>query len=276
VTHSKPFDTSFVNKGNFLTMDLQIKNRTFIVCGATAGFGKATAISLMNEGAKVIGIARKQEGLDQMSANYKRRFIPLKGNITTSDTINQTVNLALQHKISGILINAGGPPAKLFEETRLSDWDEAYRNLLRWKVELTQKLLPHFKEQQYGRVVYIESSSVKQPYENLVLSTSLRLSVVGMMKTVSQEVSGQNINFNMIAPGSHDTAAINRLIEKKSQMTNQDFDTTKEAFINAIPAGKFGNPSYLGNLAAWLLSPMAEFVTGQVYALEGGAVKSTM
>jgi 3-oxoacyl-[acyl-carrier protein] reductase len=59
-------------------------------------------------------------------------------------------------------------------------------------------------------------------------------------------------------------------------MTNQDFDTTKEAFINAIPAGKFGNPSYLGNLAAWLLSPMAEFVTGQIYALEGGAVKSTM
>lgn len=257
-------------------MDLQIKNQTFIVCGATAGFGQATAKALMNEGAKVIGIARKQDGLDQMAATYKKRFIPLKGNITTSDTINQSANLAQEHKISGILINAGGPPAKLFEETRLSDWDEAYRNLLRWKVELTQKLLPHFKEQQYGRVVFIESSSVKQPYENLVLSTSLRLSVVGMMKTVSQEVSGQNINFNMIAPGSHDTAAINRLIEKKSQMSSQDFETTKEAFINAIPAGKFGNPEYLGNLAAWLLSPLAEFATGQVYALEGGAVKSTL
>ena len=100
-------------------MDLQIKNQTFIVCGATAGFGQATAKALMNEGAKVIGIARKQDGLDQMAATYKKRFIPLKGNITTSDTINQAANLAQEYKISGILINAGGPPAKLFEETRL-------------------------------------------------------------------------------------------------------------------------------------------------------------
>jgi len=257
-------------------MDLQIKNQTFIVCGATAGFGKATAIALMNDGAKVIGIARQQDGLDEIKTNYKRKFIPVKGNITTSDTINRVISLATEHKVSGVLVNAAGPPAKLFEETRLSDWDDAYRNLLRWKVELTQKLLPHFKEQGYGRVVYIESSSVKQPYENLVLSTSLRLSVVGMMKTVSQEVSGQNINFNMIAPGSHNTAAINRLIEKKCQLTGQGFDETKAAFIDAIPAKQLGDPDKLGTLAAWLLSPLSEFVTGQVYTLEGGAVKSTL
>ncbi len=257
-------------------MDLHINNHTFIVCGATAGFGRTTAEALIKDGACVIGIARQQSGLDQMTSLYKEKFIPLKGNITTSETINQVAAIAVDKDISGILVNAGGPPAKLFEETRLSDWDEAYRNLLRWKVELTQKLLSHFKNKQYGRFVFIESSSVKQPYENLVLSTSLRLSVVGMMKTVSQEVSGQNINFNMIAPGSHDTAAINRLIEKKANMTGQDFESTKTAFIDAIPAKQFGNPEYLGNLAAWLLSPLAEFVTGQVYAIEGGAVKSTL
>ncbi|MBS2210578.1 SDR family oxidoreductase [Carboxylicivirga mesophila] len=257
-------------------MNLQIKNHTFIVCGATSGFGQATATALMNDGAKVIGIARKQDGLDQMKAVYKSKFIAVKGDITSSDTINRVASLANEHDIDGILINAGGPPAKLFEETRLSDWDDAYRNILRWKVELTQKLLPHFRTKHYGRVVYVESSSVKQPYENLVLSTSLRLSVVGMMKTVSQEVSGQNINFNMVAPGSHNTPAINRLIEKKSQMTGQEFEKTKLAFIDAIPAKQLGNPAHLGTLAAWLLSPMAEFVTGQVYTLEGGAVKSTL
>ncbi len=257
-------------------MDLGIKNQTFLVCGCTAGFGLATTEALINDGARVIGVARKQEGLDGLKAKYKSSFIPLTGNITSSETINKAAKLAEEENISGVLVNAAGPPAKLFEETRLSDWDEAYRNLLRWKVELTQKLLPHFKNKGYGRVVYIESSSVKQPIENLVLSTSLRLSVVGMMKTVSQEVSGQNINFNMIAPGSHDTAAINRLIEKKSQLTGQDFDSAKEAFIDNIPAKQFGNPNYLGNLASWLLSPMAEYVTGQVYAIEGGAVKSTL
>jgi 3-oxoacyl-[acyl-carrier protein] reductase len=257
-------------------MNLNIKNHTFIVCGATAGFGRATAIALMNDGAKVIGIARQQEGLDKLQADYKHNFIAMKGDITTPDNINKVVSLAHEHQIDGILINAGGPPAKLFEETRLSDWDDAYRNILRWKVELTQKLIPHFKSKRYGRIVYIESSSVKQPIENLVLSTSLRLAVVGMMKTVSQEVAGQNINFNMIAPGSHNTAAINRLIDKKAQLNNQDFETTKEAFIDAIPAKQFGRADYLGSLATWLLSPMAEFVTGQVYAIEGGAVRSTL
>jgi len=257
-------------------MDLQIKKHTFIVCGATAGFGLATTKALMNEGAYVIGIARQQEGLDKLKSQNKKLFASIKGDITTSETINKVVSLAVDKDISGILVNAGGPPAKLFEETRLSDWDDAYRNILRWKVELTQKLLPHFKNKQYGRFVYIESSSVKQPYENLVLSTSLRLAVVGMMKTVSQEVSGQNICFNTIAPGSHDTAAINRLIEKKRQTSGQDFESTKASFIDVIPAKQLGNPEYLGNLAAWLLSPMAEFVTGQVYALEGGAVKSTL
>jgi len=257
-------------------MDLNIKNQIFIVCGVTSGFGKATAQALMHEGATVIGIARQQEGLDEMLTQHDKLFIAVKGDITTTETINKVVGLAVDQNVSGILINSAGPPAKTFEETRLSDWDDAYRSLLRWKIELTHKLLPHFKRKQYGRLVYIESSSVKQPYENLVLSTSLRLAVVGMMKTVSQELSGQSICLNVIAPGSHDTAAINRLIEKKSQISGDDFASTKTAFIDAIPAKQLGNPSYLGNIAAMLLSPMAEFITGQVYALEGGAIKSTL
>ncbi len=257
-------------------MDLGIKNQTFLVGGCTAGFGLATARSLLNDGARIIGVARKQEGLNKLKTEYKGSFIPLTGDITSSETINTAVKLAKEENIKGALINAGGPPAMSFEETRLSDWDETYRNLLRWKVELTQKLLPHFKAQQYGRVVYIESSSVKQPYENLVLSTSLRLAVVGMMKTVSQEISGQNINFNIIAPGSHDTSAINRLIEKKSKITGQDFESVRQGFIDNIPAKTFGNPDHLGKLAAWLLSPLAEFVNGQVYGIDGGAIKSTL
>jgi len=257
-------------------MDLQLKNKAFLVCGVTAGFGRATAENLLADGARVIGVARQQAGLSELQKIYGDRFIPLQGDITNSDVINQAVTLAETEKISGILVNAGGPPAKLFEETRLSDWDDAYRNILRWKVELTQKLLPHFKKQNYGRVVYIESSSVKQPYENLVLSTSLRLAVVGMMKTVAQEIGGHHITFNTIAPGSHDTAAINRLIEKKSQMTGNSFAETRQQFIENIPVGHFGKPQHLGSLATWLLSPLADFVTGQVYALEGGAVKSTL
>lgn len=257
-------------------MDLQINNQTFIVCGATSGFGKGTAESLMTEGAQVIGIARNHDKLDEMASKWTTQFQPVQGDITQSENIDKIVMLAKENKISGILVNAGGPPALSFEETTLEYWDDAYKNLLRWKVELTQKLLPLFKAQNYGRLVYIESSSVKQPIENLVLSTSLRLAVVGMVKTLSQEVSGQNITFNIVAPGSHATPAIERLIKKKSENEGISYDQAHKNWINNIPSGFMGNPDYLGSMATWLLSPLSEFVTGQVYAIEGGSVKSTL
>ena len=257
-------------------MDLQIAKQSFLICGATSGFGKGTAKALMNEGSKVIGVARSTEGLDRMRTEYGDLFTPIQGDITTTTTINQVVSKAKDMNISGALINAGGPPAMSFEETKLEDWDNAYRNLLKWKVEITKKLLPLFKSQKYGRLVYIESSSVKQPIENLVLSTSLRLSVVGMVKTLSQEIAGQNITFNIIGPGSHATPAIERLIKKKSEIQGIPFEKAHADWIENIPAKQMGNPDYLGSLAAWLLSPLAEFVTGQVYTLEGGSVKSTL
>ena len=257
-------------------MDLHVKGQSFLVCGATSGFGKGTATALMDEGAKVIGVARSNDKLLEMKNTYGEQFIPLQGDITQSEAIDNAVKYASKNKISGALVNAGGPPAKGFEETEISDWDDAYRSLLRWKVEFTQKLLPVFKENRYGRLVYIESSSVKQPIENLVLSTSLRLAVVGMMKTLSQEVAGQNITFNVIAPGSHATPAIERLIKKKSEVLGITYAEARAAWIDNIPAKQLGNPDHLGSLAAWLLSPLAEYVTGQVYALEGGNVKSTL
>lgn len=257
-------------------MDLQIHNQTFLVCGATSGFGKGTAVALMNEGSRVIGVARNGDKLEEMSTTYGDQFISLQGDITLPGTVDEAVQLAAQEKISGALINAGGPPAKGFAETELSDWDEAYGSLLRWKVDITQRLLPIFRGSGYGRLVYIESSSVKQPIENLVLSTSLRLAVVGMVKTVSQEIAGSNITCNIVAPGSHATPAIERLIEKKRAIEGITYDEAFQAWVNNIPVKMLGNPDHLASLAAWLLSPLSEYVTGQVYALEGGNVKSTL
>jgi 3-oxoacyl-[acyl-carrier protein] reductase len=103
-------------------------------------------------------------------------------------------------------------------ETNLDDWDTAYNSLLRWKVELIKALLPTFQNQNYGRIVFIESMSVKQPVANLVLSNSLRLAVVGFVKTLSQEVSKDGITVNILAPGFHDTPAAQRLFVKRSEV----------------------------------------------------------
>ena len=95
--------------------------------------------------------------------------------------------------MNGILVNAGGPPAKSFLETELSDWDDAYPENIKMESGITKKFLPVFEEQKYGRFVFIESESVKQPIRNLVLSTSLRSAVVGFVKTLSQEVAAKGI-----------------------------------------------------------------------------------
>ncbi|NJK85940.1 MAG: SDR family NAD(P)-dependent oxidoreductase [Bacteroidales bacterium] len=130
-------------------------------------------------------------------------------------------------KVDGILVNAGGPPAKSFHETTLEDWDEAYKKLLRWKVELVKSFLPGMMAQQYGRFLFIESAAIKQPLENLVLSTSLRLSVAGFVKTLSQEIPLSGITFNILAPGYHYTPAVERLVRKKSENENISFEEAR-------------------------------------------------
>jgi 3-oxoacyl-[acyl-carrier protein] reductase len=175
-----------------------------------------------------------------------------------------------------MVVNAGGPPAKMVLETTLEDWDKAYHSILRWKVALTQAIVPKMVDAGYGRIVYIESVSVKQPVENLVLSTSLRLAVVGMVKTLSQEIATTGVTLNILGPGSHNTPAINRLYTKKAEQTGLPFDQVKEMGIQQIPVGMLGEASDFAGLAIWLLSPQSKFITGQTITIDGGAVKGIM
>jgi 3-oxoacyl-[acyl-carrier protein] reductase len=155
----------------------------------------------------------------------------------------------------------------------MNDWDTAYYSLFRWKVELTKMLLPKFREQGYGRILYLESSSVKQPIENLVLSTSLRLGIVGFAKTLSEETADIGVTVNILAPGFHDTQALNRLLAKKAESGNISEDEAKNKFIQKIKVGKLGNPDELASIAVWLLSEESGYITGQTISVDGGVIK---
>jgi len=256
-------------------MDLDIKEKKFIVCGATSGFGQAIAKQLMQEGAHVIAVARNEEKLKEFQDAYKLQMEILIGDITQSATIKKLTDLTKGNAISGILVNASGPPAKTFVETSMEDWDEAYRQLVRWKIEITKAFLPIFLKQAYGRFLYIESSAVKQPLENLVLSTSLRLSVVGFVKTVAQEIPDKGITFNVLAPGYHNTPAAERLVVKKAENLKISKKEARSLIQNAIPMKRMGDVDHFASLAVWLLSPLSDYITGQVYTIDGGTVKST-
>ena len=175
-----------------------------------------------------------------------------------------------------MVVNAGGPPAKTVLETTLDDWDTAYKSILRWKVEITQALVPAMMANKYGRILYVESASVKQPLENLVLSNSLRVAVVGMVKTLSQEIAKSGVTLNILGPGSHNTPAINRIYKKKSEQTGLSFEEVKKSAIQQIPVGALGEADDFASLALWLLSPMSRYITGETITVDGGSVKSML
>jgi len=253
-------------------MDLNIKDQLFVVCGATSGFGAAVLSNLIADGAKVIAIARGQENLSNLHKQYPKAVETLCADITQSASIKQLLEKIGNRKLSGIFINAGGPPAMKTLETTLNDWDNAYHQLLRWKVELTQALVPLMMNENYGRMVFLESASVKQPIDNLVLSTSLRLSVVGFIKTLSQEIAESGVTLNIIGPGYHETPAIKRLLDKKAKQENISTEEAKDKIASGIRMKRMGNPEDLGQLATWLLSPSSAYITGQTISVDGGQI----
>lgn len=257
-------------------MDFQLNEQLFIIGGATSGFGKAIATALLKEGAYIIAVARGEEKLLTLKATAPDKITILAGDLSQPVVLTHLIELVGNRTIHGIVVNAGGPPAKTVLETTLEDWDNAYQLLLRWKVALTHSFVPKMIKNGYGRIVYIESVTVKQPIENLVLSNSLRVAVVGMVKTLSQEIAKSGVTLNIMGPGSHNTPAIDRIYKKKSEQTGLPFEEVKAAAIQQIPVGVLGEAADFASLALWLLSPLSRFVTGQTITLDGGSVKGIL
>lgn len=257
-------------------MNLNLKGGLFVVTGSTSGFGKSIAEQLIREGAHVIINARGEDKLEVLHKKYPDQTDILPGDITSDAVISQLLRMVHGKKLHGIVINAGGPPAKSFINTEISDWDNAYEKLLRWKVKLTQELIEKFQEQKYGRFLYIESAAVKQPIENLILSNSLRMAVVGFVKTLSQEVAHLGITLNILAPGYHATPAMERLFANKSLLLGISPDDARKEFEKETKVGHLGDPDDFASLAVWLLSSHSKFITGQTISVDGGLIKASM
>jgi 3-oxoacyl-[acyl-carrier protein] reductase len=191
-------------------MDLKLENLKYLVTGASSGLGQAVAKTLLDNKAHVLVTARNKNALERLKSAYPDKVTVLAEDVTNQQFISQ-LKKALPEDLYGVFINAGGPPAATIPETSMKDWDNAYQLVLRWKVELSKSILPKFKKNKRGRFLFSESASVNGPIPNLVLSNSFRMAVVGYMKTMVKEVSHEDITANVIAPGYHETSAIDRL-----------------------------------------------------------------
>ena len=257
-------------------MNLGINNQLFIVCGATAGLANGIALHLLADGAKIIAIGRDEKKLEKFKNIKSDHIETLAGDITKPETINHLFNLVGTRQVHGIVINASGPPAGNFSSITINQWDDAYNSLIRWEVDITKRITAHMQTFNYGRVLYIESASVKQPIDNLVLSNSLRMAIVGMVKTVALENCQSGITYNIIAPGHHNTHAVNRLYAKKAEIEQISIEEAKQQTLDKFPMKRMGEPENFGALGAWILSQYADYNTGQVFYVDGGTIKASL
>lgn len=255
-------------------MDLGLKDKVAFVAASSQGLGKAVALELAKEGARVIINGRKKESLEKTKQELEQQtggqVLALVGDLSVPGDRKQIIDEALKAygSIDILVTNTGGPPSGKFESFAEEDWDNAYKTLLASAVGLINGFLPGMKEKHSGRIIAITSQAVKQPVNNLILSNSVRASVAGLIKTLSNEVAQYSITVNSVMPGYTETDRLKHLTEN-----NPSFESSAKA---EIPLGRFGKPEEFAAAVTFLASERAGFITGVSLAVDGGWVKSLL
>ncbi|WP_078393576.1 SDR family oxidoreductase [Shouchella patagoniensis] len=262
-------------------MDLKLTGKSVIVMAASKGLGKATAELFAHEGAKVViasrderELSRAVEEIKKSTNNHAVEYHVC--DVTNKEEIKAVVAFAKEkHGTVDVLVNnSGGPPAGTFNQFDDEDWQKAYElNLLSY-IRAIREVLPHMREQGGGHIVNFASSSIKQSLDNLLLSNTFRAGVVGLAKSLAQELSQDNILINTLGPGRIATGRVESLDRTKAERNGVTYEEIKEAEEYAIPMRRYGHPAEFARQAVFLCSGANTYVTGQALLVDGGLVKA--
>jgi 3-oxoacyl-[acyl-carrier protein] reductase len=242
-------------------MELGLRGRTAIVCGASSGLGLASAEALADEGANVAMFARRREQLDR-DAN-RIGALAVRGDVTNAADLERLVSTTLE-AFGGIDIlvwNSGGPPATKASEITDEQLESAFELLLQPAVRLVRLALPHLRQSTAGRIVLITSATVKEPTPHLALSNALRPGLTGWAKTLARELGPDNITVNCVAPGRIDTP-------RMTELYGEDGPPAEE--LAQIPLGRMGSPREFGDVVCFVASDKASYITGTTVLVDGG------
>ncbi|MFX1390106.1 MAG: SDR family oxidoreductase [Promethearchaeota archaeon] len=265
-------------------MKLGLENKVALVLASSKGLGLACAKEFYKEGAHVVICSRAKENLDHAkesieilkSINPDNKVISFVVDLMEEDMIKDLVKKTLSEfgKIDILVHNAGGPPSGPIDAITKEDWKNSIELNLQSFIRITDLVIPIMKKQKSGRIIAITSVSVKQPLNNLVLSNTTRLGVVGFAKTLANEYGKYNILVNVVCPGPTLTDRMKELINKTVQDTGKSYEEVEKTWIDPIPLGRLGKPEELANLVVFLASEKASYITGTVLQVDGGFVKS--
>jgi len=261
-------------------MDLNLHGKQAIVCGSTQGIGKATAIELALLGASVTLIARNeaklQETVTELNTEQEQQHDYLVADFTQPDVLTHKIQAYVQQKLAvHILVNnTGGPAGGPILEASLQDFTQALASHLLCNHILAQAVVPLMKKAQYGRIINIISTSVKQPLPGLGVSNTTRGAVANWAKTLSYELAADGITVNNILPGATVTARHTSLIQAKAEKTGQPIAAIEADMLKNIPAGRFGEAKEVAAAAAFLATPAAAYINGVSIQVDGGRVST--
>jgi len=241
-------------------MDLGIRGRTAIVAAASSGLGKATAMELAAEGARVSINARNEEELrraaDEIHSVTGAEILPIVGDVTNENHVRRLV-LETRNTFGSVDIlvaNAGGPPAGFFDDFTAEHYREALELNLISTINLCREAVPHMRERHWGRIVAITSIAAKQPVDNLILSNTSRAGVLGFMKSLSQQLASDGITVNTLCPGYHSTERLKSLAASTAQKEGVTVEEVYARWAASTPMNRIGDPKEFAAVAAFLCS----------------------
>ncbi len=263
-------------------MNLELSGKTAIVSAGSKGLGKAIALGLAAEGARVAICSRSPDNLSQAAQEIQTKtgtdVLAIPVDVVKPDAITNFVDLVVQRlgKIDILVNNAGGPPMGAFADFEDEDWEGAFNLTFMSVVRFVRAVLPHMPTTGGGRIINVTSTSVKQPLEGLLLSNSIRPAVIGLAKSLANEFAPKNILVNNICPGSIFTDRIKDNVAAQKRSTGQTEESIMAAYEAKIPLGRLGQPAELADLAVFLASPRAAYITGATIQVDGGLIRYIM
>jgi 3-oxoacyl-[acyl-carrier protein] reductase len=262
-------------------MDLGLKGKVALVCGASQGIGYAAAEEFVREGASVAICSRDSTAIAAATlrlADIGPKVVGFAADLSTDEGIRTAIARVTAEfgRLDILVTNTGGPPVHAPMAPDWATWTRASELLLRSVVELTRAFVPGMRERKWGRVIGITSRAVKQPVAGLVLSNSLRAAVTGYFRTLADEVARDGVTVNTVMPGFTETERLRSLADTAAKQQGGTRDTVFDRYRADTPANRLGTPDEIGAVIAFLASTRAAFLTGQAILVDGGSVRTLL
>ena len=260
-------------------MDLNLTGKHALVCGASEGIGRAAAHELALLGADVTVLARRADALrevaDALPRSGAQEHSWLPADMSQHEALRKQVQALAAKKPVHILVNnTGGPPGGPAHTAEISAFLDAFQKHLVANQVLVQSVLPGMQAAQWGRIVNVVSTSVKEPIANLGVSNTIRGAVASWAKTLSRELGPFGITVNNVLPGYTETSRVEQIVQDRIRATGKTQQEILAAMRASVPAGRFAQPEETGGVIAFLCSPAAGYVNGVSLAVDGGRMNS--